>query len=137
MSTQPLTLLVVDDFLLMRQVIKRFLRLMGYDHILEAKDGAAALLLLRQQPIDLVLADWDMPQMDGLSLLSTMRTDAQLCTIPVVMITAAASKDDVVTAMQAGAHAYIVKPFTCKTLQAKITEVLSYMAEGAQSCAGR
>ncbi len=66
MVTQQGTLLIVEDLLLMRQIIKGFLRRMGYARILEAEQGVEALTCLRQQPIDLVLADWDLPQMDGL-----------------------------------------------------------------------
>jgi two-component system, chemotaxis family, chemotaxis protein CheY len=108
MATQQGTLLIVEDFLLMRQIIKGFLRRMGYAHILEADHGLEALTRLRQQPIDLVLCDWDLPQMDGLALLTTMRADAQLRTVPCVMITAEASREKVMAAIQAGANGYIL-----------------------------
>jgi len=125
MVTQQGTVLIVEDLLLMRQIIKSFLRRMGYARLLEAEQGVEALTRLRQQPIDLVLADWDLPQMDGLALLTTMRADAQWRTVPCVMITAEASRDKVMAAIQAGANGYILKPFTRATFEAKVTAVMA------------
>ncbi len=125
MVTQQGTLLIVEDLLLMRQIIKGFLRRMGYARILEAEQGVEALTCLRQQPIDLVLADWDLPQMDGLALLTTIRADAQWRTVPFVMITAEASRDKVMAAIQAGANGYILKPFTRATFEAKVTAIMA------------
>jgi two-component system chemotaxis response regulator CheY len=127
MATQPGTLLIVEDFLLMRQIIKGFLRRMGYAHLLEAEDGAEALRHLQRQPVDLVLADWTLPQMDGLALLTAMRADTQWRTVPCLMITAEASRDNVMAAIQAGANGYIVKPFTRETFVAKVTAMMSRM----------
>ena len=125
MATQQDTVLIVEDFLLMRQIIRGFLRRMGYAHILEAEQGVEALTRLQKQPIDLVLADWDLPQMDGFALLTAMRAEAQWCRVPFVMITAEAARDKVIAAIQAGANGYILKPFTRRTFEAKVTEVMA------------
>jgi len=125
MATQQGTVLIVEDFLLMRQIIRGFLRRMGYAHILEAEQGVEALTRLRQQPIDFVLADWDLPQMDGLALLTAMRAEAQWGRVPFVMITAEAVRDKVIAAILAGANGYILKPFTRETFEAKVTEVMA------------
>jgi CheY-like chemotaxis protein len=80
-----------------------------------------ALTRLRQQPIDLVLADWDLPQMHGFALLIAMRADVQWCTIPFLMITAEAARYKVMAA----ANGYILKPCTRQTFEAKITDVMA------------
>jgi two-component system chemotaxis response regulator CheY len=129
MATQQGTLLIVEDFLLMRQIIKGFLRRMGYAHILEADHGLEALTRLRQQPIDLVLCDWELPQMDGLALLTAIRTDMQWCTMPFLMITAEATRDKVQAAIQAGANGYILKPFTRETFETKVTAMMARLPD--------
>lgn len=124
MSLQHRTVLVVEDVLLMRQIIKGFLRRLDAARMLEAATGVEALTRLRQQRVDLVLADWALPQMDGVALLTTMRADPQWCTVPFLMITADANRDHVTAAIQAGVDGYILKPFTRATFVANVTEMM-------------
>jgi two-component system chemotaxis response regulator CheY len=114
--------LVVDDFLTMRRVVRGFLREMGFDDadIVEAGHGTAALEQLHAAPVDVVVTDIEMPILGGFGLLSAIKKDAGLKDIPVLMVTAEARKDEIVRCMQAGAAAYLVKPFTRETLEEKL-----------------
>jgi two-component system chemotaxis response regulator CheY len=113
-------ILVVDDFLTMRRVVRGFLREMGFEDVIEAAHGTAALDELRAAPADVVITDIEMPILGGFGLLSAIKKDAALRDVPVLMVTAEARKDEIVRCMQAGAAAYLVKPFTRETLEEKL-----------------
>ena len=119
-------ILVVDDFLTMRRVVRVFLREMGFGEadVAEAANGMVALDALRAAPADVVITDIEMPILGGFGLLSAIKKDAALGDIPVVMVTAEARKDEIVRCMQAGAAAYLVKPFTRETLEERLRMVL-------------
>jgi len=108
----------------MRQIVIRTLRQAGYDwDVREASDGAEALEAVRADEPDVVLSDWNMPNMDGLTMLQQIRADPQLSSLPVLMVTAEAKKENIVAAAQAGASGYVVKPFTAATLEEKLTKI--------------
>lgn len=113
-------ILVVDDFLTMRRVVRGQLREMGFDDVGEAADGVAALEQLRSTCFDAVISDIDMPTMNGFELLSAIKTDARLRHLPVLMVAAEALKEDIVRCIQAGAASYLVKPFTRAVLEQKL-----------------
>lgn len=114
-------ILLVDDSATMRRIQKNQLAGLGVSDIVEAADGDEALDKLKQNPaIDLVLLDWNMPSMDGLTCLKTVRADPALKDIKVIMCTSEAEKSKVFEAMKAGASNYIVKPFTPETLKQKL-----------------
>ena len=113
-------ILVVDDFLTMRRVVRGQLREMGFDDVGEAADGVAALEQLRSTCFDAVNSDIDMPTMNGFELLSAIKTDARLRHLPVLMVAAEALKEDIVRCIQAGAASYLVKPFTRAVLEQKL-----------------
>ncbi len=115
--------LVVDDFSTMRKVIRNLLKQLGYENIVEAEDGVAALEVLRSQKIDFVISDWNMPNMSGLELLKQVRADGSLSKTPFLMVTAESLKDNVVEAVKAGVDNYIVKPFTADVLSEKIGQI--------------
>ena len=119
-----LKFLVVDDFSTMRRIIRNLLKELGYNNVDEAEDGAIALGKLKQNMFEFVVCDWNMPNMDGLTLLKSIRADAQLSHLPVLMVTAEAKKENIIAAAQAGASGYIVKPFTSATLDEKLTKIL-------------
>ncbi|RMG01633.1 MAG: chemotaxis protein CheY [Nitrospirae bacterium] len=123
MSDQNMKILVVDDFSTMRRIVKNVLKQIGYSNIDEAEDGADALNKLRSRRYDFVVSDWNMPNMDGLELLKQIRADENLKSIPVMMVTAEAEKDKVITAIKAGVNNYIVKPFTAETLKQKMEQI--------------
>lgn len=124
MSDLNMKLLVVDDFSTMRRIVKNLLKQLGYSSIEEAEDGVQALSKLKTGSYDFIISDWNMPNMDGLELLKNVRSDPQLKDTPVLMVTAEAEKEKVVTAIQAGVNNYIVKPFTGEVLKEKIDKIL-------------
>lgn len=112
--------LVVDDFESMRRIVGQLLREMGFRDITLADDGATALALLRQDDFGLLLTDWHMPQMDGLDLVRAVRADPRLNAIPILMVSAEATREQIIEAVRAGVNGYVVKPFTPQILSAKI-----------------
>ncbi len=117
-------ILVVDDFLTMRRVVRSQLREIGFDNLAEASDGEAALVQLRASSFDLVICDIEMPKMGGFELLSAIKTDAKLRHLPVLMVAAEARKEDIVRCAQAGAAAYLVKPFSRAVLEDKMRQAM-------------
>lgn len=115
--------LVVDDFSTMRRIVKNILKQLGYENIDEAEDGAQAYSKLQNGQYDFVISDWNMPNMDGLELLKKIRSDEKLKAMPVLMVTAEAEKDKVITAIQAGVSNYVVKPFTAEVLKEKMDRI--------------
>jgi len=124
MSVENMKFLIVDDFSTMRRIIRNILKEIGYANADEAEDGQVALSKLKSSPFDFVVSDINMPNMNGFQLLQQIRADDSLRTIPVLMVTAEARKEDIVTAAQSGASGYIVKPFTKATLEEKVQKIL-------------
>lgn len=122
-----LKFLVVDDFSTMRRIVRNLLKELGFTNVEEAEDGAVALGKLRDGSFEFVVSDWNMPNMDGLTLLQNVRADAKLKALPFLMITAEAKKENIIAAAQAGASGYIVKPFTAATLQEKLDKIFEKM----------
>ncbi len=122
-----LKFLVVDDFATMRRIVRNLLKELGFTNVDEAEDGAVALSKLRQGGFEVVVSDWNMPNMDGLTLLQAMRADAKLKSLPFLMITAEAKKENIAAAVQAGASSCIAKPFTAATLQEKLDKIFEKM----------
>ena len=116
--------LIVDDFSTMRRIIRNLLKEIGYGNADVAEDGQAALLKLRGGAFDFVVSDINMPNMNGFELLTNIRAEPSLKHLPVLMVTAEARKEDIVTAAQSGASGYIVKPFTKATLEEKVQKIL-------------
>nr|WP_281085142.1 chemotaxis response regulator CheY [Methylophaga thiooxydans] len=116
-------ILIVDDFSTMRRIIKNLLRDLGFNNTLEADDGVTALPILEAGGIDFLITDWNMPGMQGIDLLKTVRADEKLATLPVLMVTAETKREQIIEAAQAGVNGYIVKPFTAATLKEKIEKI--------------
>ena len=116
-------ILIVDDFSTMRRIIKNLLRDLGFTNTAEADDGAAALPMLQSQHFDFLITDWNMPGMTGIDLLKALRTDPKLKTLPVLMVTAEAKREQIIEAAQAGVNGYVVKPFTAQALKEKIEKI--------------
>ncbi|MDI6750018.1 MAG: chemotaxis response regulator CheY [Pseudomonadota bacterium] len=115
--------LVVDDFSTMRRIVRNLLKELGFTNVEEAEDGAVAWQKLQGGGFDFVVTDWNMPNMDGLTLLQTIRGNPATKSLPVLMITAEAKKENIIAAAQAGASGYIVKPFTAATLNEKLNKI--------------
>ena len=113
--------LVVDDSRAMRLIIRRILEAEGYE-VSEASDGKEALELLAAAPKpDLALIDWNMPVLDGLELVSAMRKDPDARQVALMMVTTENEPDQIVRALAAGAHEYLIKPFTPEALLEKLS----------------
>ena len=123
-------ILIVDDFSTMRRIIKNLLRDLGYNNTSEADDGNTGLPMLQSGNFDFLVTDWNMPGMTGLDLLRAVRADARLNSLPVLMVTAEAKKEQIVMAAQAGVNGYIVKPFTAQTLKEKIDKIFERIEAG-------
>ena len=123
MADKNLRFLVVDDFATMRRIVRNLLKDLGYHNVEESEDGSDALAKLQAAPVDFVISDWNMPNMDGLQLLNEIRKDERFSTLPVLMVTAEAKKENIIAAAQAGASGYVVKPFTAATLEEKLSKI--------------
>lgn len=123
-------ILVVDDFSTMRRIVRNLLVELGFagNLIQEADDGEAAIAMLKAQPFDMVVTDWNMPNMTGIDLLRAIRAEPALKTMPVLMVTAENNRDQIIAAAQAGVNGYIVKPFTAATLEEKLTKIFERLA---------
>ena len=114
-------ILVADDFLTMRRVLRALLGQMGFVDVVDVPDGVAALAALRGAGrFDAVITDIDMPIMNGFELLSSIKKDVRLRHLPVLMLAAEARKGEIVRCTQEGAAGYVVKPFTRATLEERL-----------------
>jgi len=118
--------LVVDDSAAIRKILTRVLRQTGMaiQTIYEAGDGQEALTLMGQHRIDLVLSDINMPKMDGLQLLASLKASPQWHRVPVVMITTEGGETKVAEAVRLGAAGYVRKPFTADQIKEKLVGIL-------------
>ena len=127
MADLKMRILVVDDFSTMRRIVRNLLKELGFANVDEAEDGVMALQKLQNDSFQFVVTDWNMPNMDGLQLLQTIRQSPALKHLPVLMITAEAKRENIIAAAQAGASGYIVKPFTAATLAEKLQKIFDKM----------
>ena len=118
------TVLVVDDSRIMRNIVKNtFTELKIPCQFLEAENGKKAYQLLETNKVDLVLLDWNMPEMDGMDFLKKVRSMPNYKDLPIIMVTSESAKYNVVEALQNGATDYIVKPIREKVFMEKISEI--------------
>ncbi len=143
LNIEDLAILVVEDQIGMRRIIRTVLQAIGVKTILEAQDGAQALLMLTSRnsslvgglaegigeetragsilkSVDLVIADWSMPILNGMEMIESMRQQTYLKDIPVIMLTAENSREQILQALKLGVSDYIIKPFTTNLLEAKL-----------------
>jgi two-component system, chemotaxis family, chemotaxis protein CheY len=113
--------LLVDDSVTMRRIQKTQLNSLGITDVIEAGDGEEAYNKLGENmPIDLIMLDWNMPVMDGISLLRKVRSEAKYQGVKIIMCTSESEKTKVVDALKSGANNYLVKPFTPEALKEKL-----------------
>ena len=119
--------LIVDDSMIMRRILKNILkdRNIQDENLLEAPNGKVALSILEQNEIDLLLLDWNMPQMDGLELVKIIRSMDKYKNLPVIMVTSEAAKYNVLEAIKAGVTDYIVKPVSSVKILSKIDSLMN------------
>jgi len=131
MLDKNMQILVVDDFSTMRRIVKNQLRELGFSNVSEADDGRSALQVLKSSRIDFVVTDWNMPDVTGIELLKAIRSDDSLKSIPVLMVTAEAKREQIIEAAQAGVNGYVVKPFAAETLKDKIQRIFDRLEGSA------
>ncbi|MCK9336403.1 MAG: response regulator [Arcobacteraceae bacterium] len=119
-------ILIVDDSSTMRRIIGNVVMQLGFSKsdFDEAEDGVKAWKLLTEGTYDIVLTDWNMPNMNGLELVQKIRKEGTHTKIPIIMITTEGGKAEVVTALKAGVNNYIVKPFSAEILKEKLDGVM-------------
>jgi len=117
-------IITVDDSSTMRRIIKNTLQKLGFNNVIEAGNGIEALEQMTKSKVDIIITDWNMPEMDGLTYVKTVRTKEQYKDTPILMITTEAAKEDILTALRSGVNNYVVKPFTPETLQEKVFKLL-------------
>ncbi len=118
-------ILFVEDSPTMRRIIANSLKQLGIKNFAEAENGVDALEQLQEEEFDLLMTDWNMPEMNGKELVEHVRKMEKLKNLPILMITTRGMEEDVITAIQAGVNAYIVKPFTPEVLWQKIYELFN------------
>ncbi len=127
-----LKILVVDDFPTMRRIVKTLMKQNGYTNFTEAEDGEQALRMLHaEKDYEMVVSDWNMPNMTGLELLKAVRADEKLKHLPFLMVTAEAEKENIIEAVKAGVSNYIVKPFTGQALKDKLDKIEASLKKAA------
>lgn len=123
MKADGKSVLFVEDSPTMRRIIANSLQKIGFSEILEAEHGLDALEKIENRMVDLVVTDWNMPEMNGAELVKELRSKSEFDDVPIVMITTRGMKDDVMTAMRLGVNAYVIKPFTPDILKQKLDAV--------------
>jgi two-component system chemotaxis response regulator CheY len=113
--------ILVDDSRAMRMILRRIVGALGFE-IMEAEDGQAALDAVKssENVPDLALIDWNMPRMNGLELVSALRDDPRTRDMTLVMVTTEGEQSQIVRALAAGAHEYVIKPFTSDSMVEKL-----------------
>jgi two-component system chemotaxis response regulator CheY len=130
-ANKNMRILIVDDFSTMRRIIKNLLNDLGYTNTAEAEDGNSALTALSQGSFEFVVTDWNMPGMTGIELLKAIRADDRYKTLPVLMVTAEAKREQIIEAAQNGVNGYIIKPFTAQTLEEKLGKIFERLGAAA------
>lgn len=123
--TTAQSILIVDDMMDVRLLLRDALEDMGFENIKECSDGAEALNQIRAEHFGLIISDWLMPKLDGISLVKFLREKSPHPETPLIMVTSNGQLEDVMKGIKAGVNDYIIKPFEPSTLQTKIHKVLN------------
>ena len=115
--------LVVDDSMPMRRIVANVLSRLGHTDVVLAANGREALKRIESEQIDFVITDWFMPEMSGLEFLRKVRDNPSTRDVPIVIITANASSDDVAQAVRLRVNGYVLKPFTAELLRERIDSI--------------
>lgn len=119
-----INILIVDDFSTIRRILKNILKDLGFKNLVEADDGSTAWTILENQQMDLIIADWNMPELTGLELLKKVRGSDHHKDVPFLMVTAEGQKEQVIDAIQSGVTNYLIKPFTAAAISGKLEKIL-------------
>ncbi len=122
-------ILVVDDCQTTRKLLSMYLKSKGFE-VVSAENGLDAIEKLASHTVNLIMSDLNMPYMDGIELVKTLKSDPTLSHIPVLMVTTEADPEERQKAMEAGANAYLVKPVTAETVSSNIKDIIKKMFKG-------
>ena len=122
--SDSISVLVVDDFSTMRRIIKKHLSGLGLTDVIEAENGLEAWNIIKEQKVDLVICDWNMPKMTGMDLLKEVRASDSLKTIPFIMVTAENKNKITVEHGEEELTDYMPKPFKAKDLEEKVKSMI-------------
>ena len=128
---KDMQILAVDDQAAMRGIMKTLLGELGFSSVTLANDGDEAFAALKKGNYGLVISDWNMPNMSGIELLKAIRSDAEMGSLPVLLVTGEAKKDQIVEAAKLGVNGYVVKPFTASTLKEKLEKIFERLESAA------
>ena len=117
-------IMFVEDSPTMRRIIHNAIKRLPFNEIIEAENGVDALNKLKNSPVDVILTDWNMPEMNGQEFVEKLRSNDSWKNIPVIMITTRGMQEDVLNAIKYGVNGYLVKPFTPELLQQKLEELV-------------
>ncbi len=123
-AAAKLSVIVVDDQLTMRSLVRASLQQIGVGDVREYPSGSEALQHLQSRPSHIVISDYNMPGMDGLQFLTAIRSQSELKSTVFILLTGRADKELVIRAVKLGANNYVVKPFTAAILKQKIEQVV-------------
>jgi two-component system, chemotaxis family, chemotaxis protein CheY len=127
-KASSLNVLIVDDQQSMRGICKYILTQLGFTNIIEAKNGRDALGKLEQSSVDLIISDWNMDDIDGLTLLKVVRKHPRTQALPFIMATGRSDKEQVKEAITCGVNNYIIKPFDALTMKKRIEAVIGALS---------
>jgi two-component system chemotaxis response regulator CheY len=122
-----INVLIVDDSSTMRKIVLRNLKQTGLavGEVYQAGDGQEALSILADNPVGLILSDWNMPNMDGLGLVQAVRSNPDFAHIRIIMITTEGGESKVSEALASGANGYVKKPFTAEDLEEQLAPIMA------------
>ena len=124
MSKSEIKILIVDDENTSKQLMRHHLYTLGFSKVLEANDGESALKVLAENKMDLIITDWNMPNLNGVGFFQSLQSDPVLKKIPFLMTSVEGEKEKISDAIRAGIRNYIIKPVYAETLNAKIVQML-------------
>lgn len=127
-KASAISVLIVDDQQSMRGICKYILNQLGFKDIIEAKSGRDALTKIEKASFDLIISDWNMDDIDGLTLLKVLRKHPRTATLPFIMATGRSDKEQVKEAIACGVNNYIIKPFDASTMKKRIEAVIGALS---------
>ncbi|WP_421762256.1 response regulator [Devosia sp.] len=127
-KASAISVMIVDDQQSMRGICKYILNQLGFTQIVEAKSGRDALGKLEKSNVDLIISDWNMDDIDGLTLLRVIRKHPKTQAMPFIMATGRSDKEQVKEAIQSGVNNYIIKPFDASTMKKRIEAVIGVLS---------
>lgn len=127
MEVDKLNILIIDDHMIMRNLIKNYCQFYGFKNIDFASNGVEGLKKIQENEFHIILADWNMPEMKGSSLLKHVRSDARYDGIAFAMITAESETLKIMETLNAGATTYLVKPFTQENFETHIDKIIDWL----------